>query len=101
MQAAGNFIFTCIVIASNVKLLISAYQITWPLIVLVFGSIVLYFGFFFLVTWYSAEADDFGIFMELFGSWETYAALTFVMCSYVLIDNGMRYANIEVTQLME
>lgn len=101
MQAGGNFIFTCIVIAANVKLLISAYQITWPLIILVFSSIVLYFGFFFLVTWYSPEADDFGIFIELFGSWEAYGALYFVMCSYVLIDNGMRYANIEVTQLME
>ena len=101
MQAAGNFTFTTIVIASNVKLLISAYEIAWPLIILVLGSIALYFGGFWFLTWYSPEADDFGIFTELFTNVEVYAALTFVMCSYILIDNGMRFANIEMTQLWE
>ena len=53
------------------------------------------------MTYYSALSDDFGIFTELFGSMETYAAMAFIMFSYVLIDSGMRYANIEVTAIME
>ena len=67
----------------------------------VFGSIVLYFAAFWFMTYYSALSDDFGIFTELFGSMETYAAMAFIMFSYVLIDSGMRYANIEVTAIME
>lgn len=101
MQGAGNFTFTCIVIAANVKLLISAYRVAWPLLVFVIGSIAIYFGAFWFMTIYSAESDDFGIFVELFSSFETYMVAFFIMFSYVLIDSGMRYGNIEVNALME
>ena len=101
MQAAGNFTFSCIVVATNVKLLISAYRIAWPLYVLVVGSIVIYFSVFWFMTYYSAASDDFGIFGELFASMETYASAIFIMFSYVLIDSGMRYGTIEVNAILE
>ena len=69
--------------------------------VAVIGSIVFYFFCFWGITIYSAEADDFGIFTELFASLETYSAAIFIMFSYVLIDSGMRYGNIEVNAIME
>ena len=101
MQAAGNFTFTCIVVATNIKLLISAYRIVWPLFLLVLGSIVIYFSAFWFLTSYSAESDDYGIFGELFASMETYASAIFIMFSYVLIDSGMRHGNTEVNAILE
>ena len=65
MQTAGALVFTCIVIVVNMKLFISSFEITWWLILLVMLSILSYFVCFWFLTWYSAAADDFDVFMEL------------------------------------
>ena len=62
MQAAGNFTLTCIVIVSNVKLLISSFEITWVLNMLVFLSIGIYMVSYWFITWYSPAAEDYGVF---------------------------------------
>ena len=101
MQMGGSFVFTCIVIVANVKLIISSFEMTVWLWVLVLTSIFVYIGCFWFITWYSASSDDFGIFIELFVNVETYVSLIFFMSSYVLIDNGMRYASMELRALLE
>lgn len=101
MQMAGSFIMTCVVIVSNVKLLLSAFKITVWLNLLVLLSIAAYFFCFWFITWWSPLSDDFGIFHELFTNVESYVALFFFMTCYVLIDTGMRYAGIEMRVLLE
>lgn len=101
MQAAGSFTLTCIVIVSNIKLLISSFEITPILIILVALSIIIYLIAFWFITWYSPEADDYGVFIELFTFFETYALLYFFMTSYVLIDIGMSYTSMEINAIME
>ena len=64
MQMAGSFVMTCIVIVANIKLLISSFEMTFWLYLLVLISIVVYFGCFWFIAWWSAESDDFGIFYE-------------------------------------
>ena len=98
---AGSFVMTCIVIVANIKLLISSYEMTLWLNLLVVTSIVVYLACFWFITWWSAESNDFGIFIELFENIESYFALVFFMSSYVLIDCGMRYASIEMRVLLE
>ena len=101
MQMGGSFIFTCIVVVANVKLLISTYEMTGWLWLLVLTSIIVYIASFWYITWWSAVSDDFGIFIELFVNAETYMSLVFFMSSYVLIDSGMRYAGMEMRALLE
>ena len=101
MQTAGALVFTCIVIVVNMKLFISSFEITWWLILLVMLSILSYFVCFWFLTWYSAEADDFDVFMELVTFAQTYAILIFFMFSYVLVDSGMRYASMEINAILE
>ena len=88
MQMGGSFVFTCIVIVANVKLIISSYEMTVRLWLLILTSIIVYIACFWYITWWSAAADDFGIFIELFVNAETYVSLIFFMSSYVLIDSG-------------
>ena len=92
---------TCIVIVANIKLLISSFEMTAWLLLLVIISVAAYFGCFWFLTWYSAASDDFGIFIECFTNLESYIALIFFMSSYVLIDSGMRYASMEMRVLLE
>ena len=101
MQMGGSFIFSCIVVVANVKLIISSYEMTGWLWLLIMSSIIVYIACFWYITWWSAAADDFGIFTELFVNVETYVSLIFFMSSYVLIDNGMRYAGMEMRVLLE
>ena len=101
MQMAGSFVMTSIVIVSNVKLLLSTFEITVWLNLLVIASIIVYFVSFWWITWYSPVVDDFGIFYELFENALTYVALIFFMSSYVLIDTGMRYASLEMKVILE
>ena len=100
MESAGAFIFTAIVIVVNIKLLISSFEITIWIIFLIFLSILVYFVTLWFFTWYSAEADDYGVFMQLFVCPTTYVCLTFFMSSYILVDTGMRYAKIEINNLL-
>jgi len=65
------------------------------------GSIAIYLVSFWFITYYSAEADDFGIFVELFVNLKTYISLAFFMSSYVLVDSGMRFTSIEVKSMSD
>lgn len=99
MQAAGSFVFTSIVIVVNMKILISSFEITLILLFLVIASIASYFAAFWFLTYYSAEADDFGVFYELITFAQTYMTLIFFTFSYVLIDAGMRFASLEINAI--
>ncbi len=99
MQSAGSFIFTCIVIVVNMKLLISSYEITIYLLFLVLASIAVYIAAFWFLSYYSAVADDFGVFGHLMTFTETYWTMFFFCFSYVLIDAGLRYASVEINQI--
>ena len=99
MFAAGNFTLPCVVIVSNIKLLISSYQLSWVLILFVFVSIAAFMACFWFVTWYSAAADDFGVFYELLQNIETYVVLFFFMSGYILVDTGNCHANLEFRAL--
>lgn len=99
MASGGSFIFTCIVIVVNMKLMISSYEITHVLLFLVIASIAFYIFCFWFMSFYSAETDDFGIFTHLMTFTETYSTMFFFCFSYVLIDAGMRYASIEINQI--
>ena len=101
MQAAGSFVITSIVIVVNIKLLISSFEVTSWIVLLIVLSIAFYMGTFWFFTWYSAEADDFGVFYELFTFSMAYVLLFFFMSSYVLVDSGMRYASMEINAILE
>lgn len=92
---------TCIVIVANVKLLISSFEVTIQALFLITGSIAVYLVSFWFITYYSAEADDFGVFVELFINSKTYMSMAFFMSSYVLVDYGMHYTSIEVRSMSE
>ena len=68
---------------------------------LIIGSIAVYLVSFWFITYYSAEADDFGVFVELFINSKTYMSMVFFMSSYVLVDYGMHYTSIEVRSMSE
>ena len=99
MQGSGACVFTFIVIVVNMKILISSFEITFILLILVIASIVAYFACLWFATYYSAESDDFGAFYELLTFPETYVTLLFFAFSYVLIDAGMRYASLEINAI--
>ena len=67
MQTAGNFTLTCVVIVSNMKLLVSAYEVTYMLVGTVFASFAIFFLFFWVLTIWDKAADDYGVFVELMG----------------------------------
>lgn len=92
---------TCIVIVVNIKLLISSFEVTIQTLFFIVGSIATYLVSFWFITYYSAEADDFGIFVELFVNSKTYISLAFFMSSYVLVDSGMRFTSIEVKSMSD
>lgn len=81
------------------KLLISSYEITIYLLFLVIASIAVYIAAFWFLSYYSALADDFGVFGHLMTFTETYWTMFFFCFSYVLIDAGLRYASVEINQI--
>ena len=101
MQGAGMFCMTCIVLVVNIKLLMSAYTISFWLVLLVALSVLFYFVAFWFFCWYAYDTDDYGVFYHLFSYPETYFALFFFISSYILIDVGMKFASIEINVLME
>lgn len=99
MESGGSFIFTCIVLVVNMKLLISSFEITGYLLFLVIASISVYVFCFWFASWYSPEASDYGVFTHLMTFTETYFTGMFFAFSYVLIDAGMRYASLEINTI--
>mmetsp|Transcript_7020 Transcript_7020/g.9770 ORF Transcript_7020/g.9770 Transcript_7020/m.9770 type:complete len:129 (+) Transcript_7020:452-838(+) len=99
MQGSGALVLTNIVLVVNMKILISSFEITFILLMLVLVSIAIYFGCFWFSTYYSAETLDFGAATELLTFGETYVTLIFFMFSYVLVDAGMRYASLEINAI--
>ena len=81
------------------KILISSFEITFILLLLVLISIGVYLACLWFATYYSAASDDFGAFYELLTFPETYVTLMFFMFSYVLIDAGMRYTSLEINAI--
>ena len=65
MQGSGSFVLTNIVIVVNMKILISSFEVTLILLLLVLASIAVYLVCFWFATYYSAETDDFGTLVEL------------------------------------
>jgi len=97
--AAGSYVFSCIVIVVNMKILISSFEVTLILLLLVIASIAIYFVAFWFITYYNPAADDFDVFYELMTFSQSYMTIIFFTFSYVLIDAGMRYASLEINAI--
>ena len=100
IELGGSFVFTCIVIVVNIKILISSFEITFVAVLIISASIVSYIVCFWLITIYSPASNDYYIFYETFLFPETYFSLFFFMSSYVLVDSGMRYAGLEIDDMI-
>ena len=93
----GQFVFACIVIIVNVKVLISSYQYTFWAVFFVVASIASFFIVFAILTNLKKTATDLnGEFAHTYGESTTYFVLIFISFSYILIDNGLQMAGAEI-----
>ena len=92
----GSFVFTMLVIIANVKILISSFLITWPIVFLVVASTVFFFIVFWGVSTLDPASDSFGNLQNLVTFPQTYLFLFFFCSGYILIDVGLHYLRIEL-----
>jgi magnesium-transporting ATPase (P-type) len=100
LSLEGNFIFAAIVIIANVKVLLSSYQYTIWICLLVFGSIGSFLVVFLLFSQWTFMSTT-GEFEHTYGQLQTYITLCFFTLSYILIDHGMQLVGAELRYLDE
>ena len=91
MTNAGDFVFTCIVIVANVKVLVSTYQIGVGILFVVFFSIALYVMTFALISRFLVTDPQFGSIGNLSTFPAVYFALFLFITMFGLIDAGIDY----------
>lgn len=94
-QNDGNFIFGTIVTVVNLKVLVSSYAYTWPLVVSVAVGILSFYAIFIGASYWQYY-DLTGNAQHLFNSPETYLTLFFFCSGYLLVDYGLVMANNEI-----
>jgi len=86
---SGNLVFTMLVIVSNIKILISSYQVSGINLFFVFGSIGFYFLVFVLESKNMMSSEQFGTLYMMMTAVSTY--FVFILCTFmfVLVDTGL------------
>lgn len=91
MANAGDFVFACVVIVANVKVLVSSYQIGLGIIFVVFFSIAMYVAAYAIISRYFVTDAQFGS----LGNLSTFPAVYFALCLFItmfgLIDVGLEH----------
>ena len=95
-QAAGNLIFIVLVIAVNIKVLVSSYQYSWVIVALVVLSDAATVAAFYWVANTSLFPSYLGNFAALYTAPETYTAMIFCTFAFVLWDVGTERTNTEI-----
>ena len=98
MVDAGDFVFMLIVIYINLKVLISSYLINWGIVILVFGSILVYFLCYVILSETAMFADDdhFGSLNHLFTFPTVIIGSYFFLSTFTLLDLALERAYILV-----
>ena len=94
----GELVFGTLVIVSNIKILISSFQITWWMLFFVIGSTAFYISNFTIISTVLVNSDQFGTFTMLAvqpASWFTLVLFTFM---FVLVDTGLAYLNMYINK---
>lgn len=95
---SGNLTFGTIVIVSNMKILISSYQVSIFNVFLVMASTLVYILFYTTISSGITVSNDFGTFYMLMSAPQTYFALLLFTFMFVLIDSGSIYLNIYINK---
>ena len=99
LSTDGQFVFGCVVIVVNIKVLISSYEYTpWGVIFVLLSIAAFFVCFWGLCAIVNYEL--YGEFNHLYGFPETYFSLLFFTFAYVLVDSGLQLANSEVRRWM-
>ena len=88
---AGDYVFSLTVLLVNMKILLASYQIGWGILVVVFGSIAVYFLCFAIVseTQLFVLDDNFGSLYHLLTFPVTYLGLIFFLSVFALLEYAL------------
>ena len=89
MWFAGAFVFTTLVIVSNMKILISSYLINGFMLFLVIGSVLFYFLCLWMISHFLTASQQFGALGMLARSPQTYLIGILFTFMFVLTDTGL------------
>ena len=85
----GDFVFGCIVLVANIKLLVSSYEIGAAILITIFGSILLYLTAYGILSFGIKIFDHFGTMQELSTHPYTYLAGLFFIFTFGWLDRAM------------
>lgn len=83
----GNFMFCCLVMIVNIKVLISSKQITWWSFFFTFISTLSFFVIFYAFSIFEFMTTT-GEFQHTYNRLQSYFILLFLTSSFILIDSG-------------
>jgi len=98
LWVSGNLTFGTIVIVSNMKILISSFQVSIFNVFLVMASTLVYILFYTTISNGITISNDFGTFYMLMSAPQTYFALLLFTFMFVLIDSGSVYLNVYINK---
>jgi len=90
---SSNLVFCMLVIVSNMKILISSYRISWPIIFLTVASTGVYFVIYTLQSLTTPITEQYGTLFMMADAAQTYFVLMLFTFMFVLVDTGLSNAN--------
>ena len=95
---SGEMVFGTIVIVSNMKILISSYQISFVMIFFIAASVLLYILFYTTISGGVVSSNEYGTFYMLMSAPQTYFSLILFTFMFVLVDTGSQYLNMYINK---
>lgn len=88
--------FYMIVVVVNVKVLISSFEYTFWMLFWIALSLMGYYVFYFLFSFFIVSSDLYGLMQQSFVMTQNYFVAFFCTFCYIIIDEGLRRAGAEV-----